>query len=69
MKKQALMKSHFELVKKGKFDTAWLVLEFLRKKSICLGLDDASWEASLIIDDIGFCSWTSSRTGLITFKM
>ena len=49
MKKQALMKAHRQLVKSGKFYTARLILEFLRKKSIWLGLDDASWEASLIL--------------------
>ena len=37
MKKQALMKAHRQLVKSGKFYTARLILEFLRKKSIWLG--------------------------------
>ena len=69
MKKQALMKSHFQLVKKGKFDTAKLILEFMRKKSIYLGLDDAGWEATLIIDKIGFWNWVNSRTGTIKFKL
>lgn len=48
-----LMERHTELVKAGELDVARLVLRFLIKKEIRLGLDDASWMTESELEKAG----------------
>lgn len=67
--KDELKKIHFDLVKKGDYYTAKNILDFMRDGKIILGLGDADFKASIILDDAGFWSWTDSRTFYMEFKM
>ena len=67
--KEELKKIHFDLVKKGDYFTAKNILDFMRRGTILLGIGDADWKASIILDEAGFWSWTNSRTFTMEFKM
>lgn len=67
--KEELKKIHFDLVKKGDYYTAKNILDFMRDGKIILGLGDADFKASILLDDAGFWSWINPRVWTMHFKM
>ena len=45
---------HLKLFRDGKLDEAWLLLRFLRKGTIRLGLYDSASAVELLLESIGF---------------
>jgi hypothetical protein len=52
-KRLAIMMKHREMVKQGKMDVAWSLLQLLRKHSISLGYSDGAYETERICERLG----------------
>lgn len=48
-----IMIRHTELVRQGEYEAARMILRFLRRKSIYLGLDDVSWKVQEELEKLG----------------
>lgn len=57
MRRYNLMEKHMELVRKGQYGAARLLLNFLRVEKVYLGLDDDSWTVELICEKAGCQMW------------
>lgn len=47
------MEIHRDLVRKGKFKVAKILLKLLKNNKVKLGLDDDSWEVEMICQNLG----------------
>lgn len=52
---------HMELVKNGKYYVAYKLLRLMQDRQVLLGLGDDDWEASMILDKLGFRGYISSK--------
>lgn len=61
IRRYKLMDAHMELVRKGKFLEARMVLTLLRKGRVKLWLDDVSWDVEALCERLGCKISYSSR--------
>lgn len=53
IRKYKIMDIHRQLVRSGNLEVARILLQLLRDSRVHLGLDDDSWDAERICDDLG----------------
>jgi hypothetical protein len=58
-----LMYKHAELIRRGKYGTARLLLRFLQRRRITLYLSAAEWELEHIFEQLNVCCTFCSRRG------
>lgn len=61
IRRYKLMDVHRELIRKGLYKRAWLVLRALTEGKVNLGLDDDSWAVESLLERLGCHIWYDSR--------
>ncbi len=61
IKRHKLMDIHRELVRKGEYEVARMLLKLLRYGKVTLWLDDVSWSVERICEELGCHIWYSSN--------
>ncbi len=53
IRRYKIMDAHREMVRRGKYRQGWLLLQFLRKGNISLGLSDECYEVECLLEKLG----------------
>lgn len=61
MRRYKLMEEHMELVRKGQYGAARVLMELLKYGRVTLWLDDSSWTVELICERVGCRIWYDRR--------
>lgn len=61
IRRYKIMEAHMELIRKGLYRQAQLVLRALREGKVTLWLDDDSWAVESLLERLGCCIWYDGR--------
>lgn len=61
IRRYKVMEAHIELVRKGAYREARLVLRLLREGKVILWLDDVSWNVESLLEGLGCRIWYDRR--------
>lgn len=61
IRRYKIMEAHTELIRKGLYRQAQLVLRALREGKVTLWLDDDSWAVESLLEGLGCHVWYDSR--------
>lgn len=61
IRRYKIMEAHMELIRKGLYRQAQLVLRALREGKVTLWLDDDSWAVESLLEGLGCRIWYDGR--------
>lgn len=61
IRRYKIMEAHMELIRKGLYRQAQLILGALREGKVTLWLDDDSWAVESLLEGLGCRIWYDSR--------